>query len=237
MKYYFVILFFSLKSNLYSQLDCYLYDSIDNVMFRSLLWDGVSYYYKNDQLLNYCKKNEKTTLYLSSKFNVGRNVCDFEVAIKSLKFENGEEYKLLHFKTNDGFSTYFRLYGFMENDFIHFYNRILKQFLQKRKITGYLENWQKQDSTFNSVDFKELIKAVEGSNNRVPSMISHSLKSHLSVLPTILSPNALYIYRELYMTDNIYAYFSNRPLEGKLTYNIPYKKRIRIFKKQACDCF
>jgi len=237
MKFYFVILFFCLKSNLFSQLDCYLYDSIENVMFRSLIWDGLSYYYKNDQLLNYCQKNEKTTIYLSSKFNIGRKDCNFEVAIKSLKFENGEIYKILHFKTKEGLSIYFRLYGFMENDFIHFYNRILKQFLHKRKITEFLENWQKQDSTFNSVNFKELINAVEQLNNRVPIMISHTLKSHLSLLPTILSPNAQYAYREFYMTDNIYAYFSNRPLEGKLTYNIPYKKRRRIFKKQECDCF
>jgi hypothetical protein len=186
-------------------------------MFRSLLWDGLSYYYKNDQLLDYYLKNEKTTPYLSSKFNIGRKICDFEVAIKSLKFENGEEYKLLHFKTKDGFSTYFRLYGFMENDFIHFYNRILKQFLPKRIIPEYVENWQKQDSTFNSVNFKELINAVERMDNRVPSMISHTLKSHLSVLPTILSPNAQDSYRELYMSENIYAYFSNRPLAGKLT--------------------
>lgn len=238
MKFFLLSLLFCLTNNIHSQLNSYLNDSVNNVMFRALIWDGLSYYYKNDDILSYCKENEKVTKYISCKFKVKSKICDYRVAIKSLNFKNGEEYKILHFTTNDGLESYYRLYGFMENDFIHFYNRILKQFLPKRKILRYLNSWQKQDSTFNTVNFEELVNAVENLNNRVPSMISHTLKSHLSILPTILSPNAETSYKEFYMTDNIYAYFSNRILEGKLTYDIPYNKRKRIYRKQRnCDCW
>lgn len=222
----------------FSQLNDKLNDTINNIFYRSLAWDGLLYYYTDTDLLKFCKENEKSSSEIDGKFYFKYKVCNYKVSIKSLKFANGEEYKILYFKTSGELNVCFRLYGFVENDFIHLYERILSQYLPKRKILKHIKQWQEADTLFNSIDFQGLIYSVEHSDNKVPAMISHTLKSHLASVPNILSVNKEYYYKTFYLVNNIYAYFSNRPIDGSLTYNIPYKERKRVFRKNKnCDCF
>jgi hypothetical protein len=238
MKNYFTFLFILFFCNCFSQLNDLSNDSINNVFYRALLWDGLPYYYKNQDLLKFCKENVKSSEKLELKFSFGHRVCFYKVSIKYLQLDNGENYKILHIEAKERLDVYIRLYGFQENDFIHLYERILKQYLPKRKIIEHVEKWQELDSVFKSVNFKELVYSIKNMNNQVPAMISHTLKSHTSTVPTILSQNAQFYYKEFYLTNKVYAYFSNRPLDGSLTYNIPYSKRKIIFRKnKECDCF
>jgi len=221
---FFIVLFFFIKFT-FSQLVPDFSNLNSELMYNSLLRDGLTYFYDENELEAYSKQQQSNSKLIKGFFDIGNNTCEYEVELIVLNISAKTEYKLLHFKNDCSIDTYFRLSGYLENDFIHFYERILKYYLPKRKVSKQIKEWQNQDSTFAKVNFDELIYSVNKNNNKVPSMISHVTVLHMSGIPFSTS-----IYREeekkvSYLTDNIYGYFSNRPFQGHLPSNLSFKKR------------
>lgn len=227
LKLFIVILFTSYMNRSVAQLNHLMNDSVNNIFYRALLWDGLSYYYSNEEILKFCQENVKLSQKINFKMSYKHNVYFYSIRTLELNFNNDEIYIILHFETDNGISIYFRLYGFKENDFIHLYHRILKPYhSNKKKVLEHLSVWQKNDAVLSKVDFQELLIAVWTMNNEVPSMISHQLIARNSTIPTILSPNAQIYYDEFFLRKKVYAYFSNRPLDGSLPDDIVPKKKI-----------
>lgn len=118
-----------------------------------------------------------------------------------------------------------RLGGYLENDFVHFYERVLCHYLSKKKATTFLTNLQLQDSTLTNIDFTGLVKAARSSNREMECM-----KAMEYVYP---SAGTVYVHasanweqiRKEQLHDQVYAYFSNRPFSGELPPKRKYRRR------------
>lgn len=143
-------------------------------------------------------------------------------------------YSMMFFESEsfDGhYELALRLYGYKENDFIHFYNYILCNYMPKRKIPIFLEEWQKSDLVFLEIDFDCFINSIKTNNRKVKCMESIAFRNS-NIFIHLTSPNRDNLLKSRYLSEEIYAYFSNKPFYGRLPLNIGYRKMNRINKRQ-----
>lgn len=193
--------------------------SNDSAFINSILDDGISEDYDSHNLNKILSYIVETNTYYGF-FNRPRTRYSVKI------FYLPDRYTMLYL--NDGYNDmFFRIYGYKENDFIHFYNRVLLYYLRKKDIKEFLHNWCLQDSIFSTIDFNELIKSVRTRNRRYPSMISTRLERGSNYKrPWIISENSNIFYRDQCLIEENYAYFSNRIYYGCL----PPKRKTILFR-------
>lgn len=113
--------------------------------------------------------------------------------------------------------TWYRIRGYKENDFIHFYNRVLKKYFKNQsEILHVISTWGSVDTMFAAVDFQCLIKSSKTNNIKYDCMISNTYqqRSYLFIVNASKKTENDRKKEQLY-TDH-YARFSIRPYMGLL---------------------
>lgn len=116
-------------------------------------------------------------------------------------------------------SSYYRIRGYKENDFSHFYNRVLKYlFVGNNNINQEIKYWQEEAVEFRQIDFDCLIKAAKKNKTEYPCLKANVYikKADNIVESTDEEGRRKSLARNLY--DKVYSRFSNRPFLGSLPY-------------------
>ncbi len=114
-------------------------------------------------------------------------------------------------------SSYYRVKGYKENDFIHFYDKVLKfLFVNKKNIAHEINYWQNKNEEFKKIDFECLISAAQKNKIESSCLISnyYTSKREGIVVSTDNISREKTIKKHLY--DRVYSRFSNRPYSGWL---------------------
>ena len=114
-------------------------------------------------------------------------------------------------------SSYYRIKGYKENDFIHFYENVLKLlFVDNKKIAQQIKLWQEKEEEFKQIDFECLLKAARNNKLESSCLISNYYISKREgvVVSTDNISREKTIKKHLY--DRVYSKFSNRPYLGWL---------------------
>lgn len=125
---------------------------------------------------------------------------------------------------------WYRLSGYNESDFIHFYNKILKHYLSHdRDIHSVIEEWTSQDTLIAGIDFDCLIDAARHKRrlNGRTCMMANARDEllRLTVVGTASEQVALNYFKYQGMSDT-YSTWSKRLYRGKY----PEVARIKRFR-------
>lgn len=152
---------------------------------------------------------------IEGEFNQ-KDLVFYEVQLYKIKLHN-YTWVLLRFQNPDKSNGWYRISGYKESDFVHFYNRVLCNYLRNKKIASVLEEWNQKISSTVSVDFNCLIAAVKSSRKRHNSecMISNSLSLHRSRI--MISGGDVYkeTYLEYQMLNDLHSTWSQRLYKGE----------------------
>lgn len=229
MRYILLLSTYLMFNNFYSQIQT---DFYDNPFRSSLIMDGIG-------VMNGCEYIDTLmTMYRKSEVVIDSTIVANKKFYFSFQLEYIDiinfDYKLLHFKSyndsscewgEENIDAYFRVFGYKENDFHHFYNRVLKYFWKENDIDELLSKLNKKDSIFGTVDFEGLIFSVENQLRNINCMQSFALKH--CVFKPFFSGDAQNKYKENYLSENTFAYYSNRPLLGGLPKKLNYNEHIK----------
>lgn len=149
---------------------------------------------------------------LKGEFNF-KNHTFYEMEVFELEL-GGYSWIILNYKDTNS-NGWYRIKGFKENDFIHFYNRILKFYIKNKKdITNVIEGWQEENETLKKINFGCLENTIKKKNTICDCMIANSF---------LLSKNSVIVsgrssYQEKYYSsqgyDKLHSHFSNRLYQG-----------------------
>jgi hypothetical protein len=201
----------------------------------SILTDGLlinnTTEWVNDIELNHRFSNR----ILDSCTILGRNYyLSFQIEYLNVK---NLDYKILHFKSIDSSNTstyenkidvYFRLYGYRENDFTHFYNRVLKYYWKESDIASRLESYRLKDSVFSTIDFVCLVNTIKKNQREENCMHSFAAESFFQITKST-GNNSL--NDSQYQTEKKFAYFSNRQFYGNVPLNFTFSQHKKYIRK------
>lgn len=188
-KYFIIII---IPISLYSQINTGYVD----IMRSAIKADGIAEI-SDDNFIDTLFSKIKVTKKYYSKIGENNSMELIYINIQNV------DYKMLVY---DG-QYFFRIKGFKENDYIHFYNFIMKQSLNAWKIE--MNSLYQFDTIFSSIDFDCLNTSIKRGENNTECMESFIFKN-----PTYVKVGSAKDLNKSCFHESIYSYFSNKPYYG-----------------------
>lgn len=155
-------------------------------------------------------KSKKISMNFEGKYDAVYEIELYEINLIDYKW------KLLKYEGIDNWGWY-RVYGYNENDFIHFYNRLLKKYLRnKSEILRVISTWEEIDTMFSKIDFQCLIKSSKTNNIKYDCMISNAYQQRSDLFIVNASKKTENDRKKEQLYTDHYARFSIRPYMGLL---------------------
>ena len=160
----FLLVFFSLRIN-------EIPEPIRLTLFTSILEDGGIYCYahtidrKIECMENFYSYLEIDAVTLKSEFPVSFRKPFTLYEINLYRIDTGVESCLrymLEYKDIDS-QAWYRIQGYQETDFHHFYNRVLLKYVSKKDLNSVFAEWSSEASLFEDLDFDCLINGIKKS--------------------------------------------------------------------------
>jgi hypothetical protein len=196
----------------YCQTEESINDEIKNLVFQSVLNDGWVFpdsraglnqvKHQIEDLFNHIKilASKQVDLKIPASTKENRPIS-IDLAIKFYKIELFHDSLILPLFLSsvnyEGRLSWYRIMGFRETDFHHFYERVILLAIPEEKDAyDQIKEWKINDGIINEINFKCLIDGVERASTRDRGCYVSSLLEFKKSFFIVMAPDAIANYEE-----------------------------------------